>query len=194
MKFLLARKLGMTTIYNEAIADNVTLLEVPKNVVTLIRTEEKDGYSSVQVGLFDQKKTDKLKKDIYTTKREFRLSSAAEYQLAQELGIDQFEVGQEVEITGVSKGKGQEGVVKKWNFAGSPASHGHRHDERSPGSIGSAFPERVFKGKKMAGRSGSENVTVKGMKISLIDPEKNIIAIKGSIPGNNGGIVEVVIK
>lgn len=184
----------MTTVYTEAKADNVTLLEVPKNVVTLIRTEERDKYNAVQVGLFDQKKSDKLKKDVYATQREFRIASIDGYEIGQEIKIDQFEVGQEVEIQGVSKGKGHEGVVKKWNFAGSPASHGHRHDERSPGSIGSAFPERVFKGKKMAGRSGSENVTIKGMKISLIDTEKNIIAIKGSIPGNNGGIVEVVIK
>lgn len=184
----------MTTVYTEAKADNVTLLEVPKNVVTLIRTEAKDEYNAIQVGLFDQKKSDKLKKDVYATQREFRVESVDGYEIGQEIKIDQFEVGQEVQAQGISKGKGQEGVVKKWNFAGSPASHGHRHDERAPGSIGSAFPERVFKGKKMAGRSGSERVTIKGMKVSLIDTEKNIIAIKGSIPGNNGGIVEVVIK
>ncbi len=194
MKFLLARKLGMTTIYKEAIADNVTLLEVQKNVVTLVRTEKRDGYNAVQVGLFDQKKTDKLKKDTYVTKKEFRLDEVGEYEIGKEIGIDQFGVGQTVQIQGISKGKGQEGVVKKWNFAGSPASHGHRHDLRAPGSIGSAFPERVFKGKKMAGRSGSESVTIKGMKISLIDTDKNIIAVKGSVPGNNRGIVEIVIK
>jgi|APSaa5957512622_1039677.scaffolds.fasta_scaffold06638_10 large subunit ribosomal protein L3 len=194
MKFLLAKKLGMTTIYKEAIADNVTLLEVPKNVITLVRTEDKDGYSAVQVGLFDQKKTDKMKKDTYATKREFRLVSSADYTVGQELDASQFEVDQKVQVQGISKGKGQEGVVKKWNFAGSPASHGHRHDERAPGSIGSAFPERVFKGKKMAGRSGSARVTAKGMKVSLVDMEKNIIAVKGSVPGNNGGIVEIVIK
>lgn len=184
----------MTTIYKEAVADNVTLLEVPKNVVTLVRTEEKDGYNAVQIGLFDQKKTDKLKKDTYATKREFRVDSVDGYEVGKEIGVDQFEVDGKIQVQAISKGKGQEGVVKKWNFAGSPASHGHRHDLRAPGSIGSAFPERVFKGKKMAGRSGSESVTIKGMKVSLIDAEKNIIAVKGSVPGNNRGIVEVVIK
>lgn len=184
----------MTTIYSDGVADNVTLLEVDKNIVTLIRTEETDGYSALQIGLLDPKKTEKHKKASYAYVTEFRMDDVANYEVGKEIEIDQFEVGEKIQVKGISKGKGQEGVVKKWNFAGSPASHGHRHDLRAPGSIGSAFPERVFKGKKMAGRSGSESVTAKGMKVSLVDSEKNIIAVKGSVPGNNGGIVEVVVK
>ncbi len=190
-KFLLARKLGMTTLYNEGIAENVTLLEASDNVVTALRNEKKDGYIAVQVGMNkDAKKEQGRPKTIC----EFRAENAKEYEIGKELPVEQFQVGDKVNIQGVSKGKGFQGVVKRHGFAGSPASHGHRHALRSPGSIGSAFPERVMKGKKMAGRMGSCKVTVENTKIVLIDKEKNIIAVKGAVPGTNGTIIRITNK
>lgn len=188
MKFLLAKKLGMTTIYKEHHADNVTLLEIGKNVISDIRTQEKDGYSAVAVSV---ENVSKKGKKTFTGTREFRTDDVEKFKKGGENAIDQFEQGEKVVIRGVSKGKGFQGVVKRHNFAGSPASHGHRHDLRAPGSIGSAFPERVMKGKKMAGRMGAENVTVKNMIISHIDPEKRIIAVKGAVPGTAGSLVEI---
>jgi large subunit ribosomal protein L3 len=195
MKFILAKKIGMTTIYSEdGIAHNVTLLDVGKNVVTLIRKAEKDGYAAVQVGYLKEgskKNKDKLQ---FEKKREFRLEEGEEskYKLEQEIGIDKFEIGEKVNIAGTSKGKGFQGVVKRHGFSGSPASHGHRHDLRAPGSIGSAFPERVLKGKKMAGRMGSERVMVKNLEIVYLDEDKSLLAVKGAVPGNNSAILEVV--
>lgn len=185
MKIALAKKLGMTTVYEEGVAQNVTLLEIGKNVVSAIRSEEKDGYIAVQISLMkDEKKVEKAV--------EFRLSSeeeVKEFEKDKELEM-KFEKGDKVELKGISKGKGYQGVVKRHGFKGSPASHGHRHDLRAPGSIGSAFPERVMKGKKMAGRMGSDSVTLKGVKV--ISFEDNILAVKSAVPGNNGSVVRLL--
>ncbi|MEA1926295.1 MAG: 50S ribosomal protein L3 [Patescibacteria group bacterium] len=190
MKILLARKLGMTTIYKKDKADNVTLLDVKKNVIVGTRTLEKDGYSAVRIGLASASgKNNKKNKKQYEQIREFRIEDIGNFKKGEEISLDSFEKGEKVKISGVSKGKGFQGVVKRHGFAGSPASHGHRHDLRAPGSIGSAFPERVMKGKRMAGRMGGEKVTVKNMVISHVDPEKRIIALKGAVPGNNGLLV-----
>ena len=189
MKLILGKKIGMTTIYDEnGKAQNVTLIESGKNVVTQIRTSEKDGYCAIQVGLESSKKG----KD-FDKKEEFKLEEdqIGEIKVGDEIKLENFEIGDKVKLTGTTKAKGYQGVVKKWGFAGSPASHGHRHDLRAPGSIGSAFPERVFKGKKMSGRMGGNQKTVKNLKVVLVDQEKRLLAIKGAIPGNSGSFVRV---
>lgn len=189
MKFILGKKLGMTTIYSEeGKAQNVTLVEGGKNVITQIRTGEKDGYLAIQVSLESEKKNKK-----YEEVQEFRLEEKEleNLKVGDEIKLENFEIGDKVKITGTTKGKGYQGVVKKWGFAGSPASHGHRHDLRAPGSIGSAYPQRVFKGKKMSGRMGGNQKTVKNLEIVLVDTEKNLLAIRGAVPGNNGSLVRV---
>lgn len=189
MKFILGKKIGMTTIYDEnEKAQNVTLVESSKNIITQIRTSDKDGYSAIQIGVESDKKSRKFDKI-----EEFRLDKEAlkELKKGDLIEIDNFQVGDKVKITGITKGKGYQGVVKKWGFAGSPASHGHRHDLRAPGSIGSAFPQRVFKGKKMSGRMGGNQKTIKNLEIVFKDVEKNLLAIRGAVPGNNGSLVKI---
>ncbi|MDD3607561.1 MAG: 50S ribosomal protein L3 [Candidatus Moranbacteria bacterium] len=201
MKLVLAKKIGMTTIFGEdGIAHNVTLLEVGKNIITGIRTAKKDGYWAVQVGrVRDKKVTQEIKVKPFN-KKNFDLvcelrgeeKEVSEKKAGDILDASQFEVGSGVKIIGISKGKGYQGVMKRHNFSGSPATHGHRHDHRAPGSIGCAFPEHVLKGKKMAGRMGSDQVSVKDVKVVLIDEEKGQIAVKGPVPGNRGGIVKLM--
>lgn len=188
MKFILGRKLGMTTIYSQDRgAVNVTLLECEPNKVSLVRMPERDGYSAVQL---EVKKTSKK-----VFKKEFRINEGdeANFELGKEISVDIFEAGEKAAVSGVTKAKGFQGVMKRHGFHGSPATHGHRHDHRAPGSIGSAFPQHVIKGKKMAGRMGGSKHTAKGIEIAFIDAEKNLIGIKGAVPGINGGMVELVV-
>lgn len=194
MKFILGRKLGMTTIYDEQKgALNVTLVECGPNAVTQVRNMEKDGYESVQIGvknrelgIGNKKKADKIRK-----KKEFR-TETKDLKVGDEMKIDQFEVGDKVKISGITKAKGFQGVVKRHGFAGSPKTHGHKHDLRAPGSIGATFPEHVIKGKRMAGRMGGVRSSVRGLTIVQIDKENNILFLKGAVPGVKGRIVEVV--
>lgn len=183
-KFLLGRKLGMTTVHDETKgALNVTLIECVPNKVSLIRNEKKDGYNAVQLEI---NKTENKK-----LKREFRIEKEIESKVGDEIKIDIFELGDEVTVGGINKAKGFQGVVKRHGFHGSDKTHGHKHDWRAPGSIGSTFPEHVIKGKKMAGRMGGKRVSVKNLKIAYLDKEKNIIGLRGSVPGVNGRIVEI---
>jgi large subunit ribosomal protein L3 len=181
MKFILGKKLGMTTIFTDQGAQNVTLLSCLPNKISNTRTMEKDGYSATQVEI------QKTKNKVF--KKEFRIESAP----AEEIKIDvsAFEIGDMVKVSGITKAKGFQGVVKRHGFKGSPASHGHKHDLRAPGSIGSGFPEHVVKGKRMAGRMGGERATTKNIKIVFIDKEKNLLGIKGPVPGIPGNIVEI---
>lgn len=190
MKFLLAKKLGMTTVYADGIAKNVTLLEAAANVITQVRTAEKDGYTAVQIGL--KRATAKKGKSEFEQKREFRVDSAEGLHPGDAVSLDQFELEDKVDVIGISKGKGFQGVMKRHNFSGSPATHGHRHDHRAPGSIGCAFPEHVFKGKKMAGRMGTQRCTMKNLSVALIDKDKTLLAVEGAVPGNVGSIVQIV--
>ena len=174
----------------------VTLVEAGPCLVTQIRTEEKDGYSAVQIGFCEAKKINKPKaghlkglKNFYYLK-EFKADK--EFKKGDEIKVSDFKEGQKVRVAAISKGKGFAGVVKRHGFAGGPGSHGQKHTLRSAGSIGSAFPQRVFKGKRMAGRMGSDRITVKNLKIAKVDEENNILAIKGAIPGRPGTLVEIV--
>lgn len=183
-KFILGRKLGMTTVYNEnGGALNVTLVECVPNKVSLIRSEEKDGYNSIQLEI-DKTENKKLKK-------EFRIEKGTELKVGDEIKIDIFELGEKVIVSGINKAKGFQGVMKRHGFHGSDKTHGHKHDWRAPGSIGATFPEHVIKGKKMAGRMGGERVSVRNLKIAYLDKEKNILGLKGSVPGVNGRMIEI---
>jgi len=174
----------------------VTLIYCNPNIVTLVRDNDRDGYAAVQLALpkdkienAEEKPTKKKKKqNKYIARREFDMEISDK---VKHLDVNQFEVGDVVEVVGKSKGKGFQGVVKRHGFKGGPASHGHRHVLRSPGSIGSAFPQHVMKGKRMAGRMGSDRVTVKNLKIVWVDKDKNILAVSGAVPGSRGSVVEV---
>jgi len=181
-KFILGKKLGMTTIHGEKGAQNVTLVLCLPNKVTLVRNKEKDGYDSIQLEI---KKTKNK-----SVKKEFRIDES-ELKEGDEVNISIFSVSDNIKVTGISKAKGFQGVVKRHGFKGAPASHGHKHDLRAPGSIGAGFPEHVIKGKRMAGRMGGDKVSTKSLKIISVDTENNIISLKGTVPGNPGGIVEI---
>jgi large subunit ribosomal protein L3 len=200
-KGLLGTKLGMTQVWDE---NNrivpVTVIEAGPCVVTQVRTPETDGYSAVQIafGAVDPRRVNKpdtghFKKAEVTPRRhlvEIRTEDASEYTLGQELTADTFEAGQAVDVTGTSKGKGFAGVMKRHGFHGLRASHGVQRKHRSPGSIGGcATPGRVFKGLRMAGRMGSDRVTTGGLTIHSVDADKNLILVKGAVPGPKGGLV-----
>ncbi|HFC76691.1 MAG TPA: 50S ribosomal protein L3 [Candidatus Moranbacteria bacterium] len=186
MRFILGKKIGMTTIYDKQNgALNVTLVECLPNKISLIRSEKKDGYNAVQV------EANKTKKKVL--KREFVISEEEKdkFKEGQKIELDIFNMNDEVNVAGTTKAKGFQGVMKRHGFHGSPASHGHRHDHRAPGSIGSAYPQHVVKGKKMAGRMGGTRATTKNLKIVFIDKENNLIGLRGAIPGVAGRMVEI---
>jgi large subunit ribosomal protein L3 len=203
IKGVLGSKLGMTQIWDE---NNrvipVTVVKVGPCVVTHVRTPETDGYNAVQLGFgaIDPRKVNKpmtghFAKAGVTPRRhlvELRTSDASEYTLGQELGPDTFEVGQRVDVTGTTKGKGFAGVMKRHGFHGLRASHGVQRKHRSPGSIGGcATPGRVFKGLRMAGRMGSDRQTTQNLMVAGVDMEKGLLLIKGAVPGPKGGLVLV---
>jgi large subunit ribosomal protein L3 len=202
-KGLLGKKLGMTQVWD---ANNklipVTVVEITPNVVTQLRTAEVDGYTAVQIayGQIDPRKVNKpatghFDKAGVTPRRhltEVRTADAAEYSLGQEIAVDIFEAGQRVDVVGTSKGKGFAGVMKRHNFKGVSSSHGSHRNHRKPGSIGaSSTPSRVFKGMRMAGRMGGDRVTVLNLTVHAVDLEKNLILVKGAVPGARGRIVFV---
>jgi len=184
-KFILGKKLGMTTIYdNGKEAQNVTLVECGAQV-SLIRTEEKDGYSAIQLEM-QKTKNKKATKEFRTEKTELKVGD--------KIGVDIFEIGEKVKVSGIAKAKGFQGVVKRHGFKGSAKTHGHKHDLRAPGSIGAGYPEHVIKGKRMAGRMGGERASSQNLKVAFIDKEKNIIGVKGAVPGVVGRVVEIYSK
>jgi large subunit ribosomal protein L3 len=202
-KGLLGKKLGMTQVWD---ANNklipVTVVEITPNVVTQLRSEEVDGYLAVQIayGQIDPRKANKpatghFDKAGVTPRRhltEVRTADAAEYTLGQEIAVDIFEAGQKVDVVGTSKGKGFAGVMKRHNFKGVSSSHGSHRNHRKPGSIGaSSTPSRVFKGMRMAGRMGGDRVTAMNLIVHSVDLEKNLILVKGAVPGAKGRIVFV---
>ncbi|MER7448499.1 50S ribosomal protein L3 [Microbacterium sp. NPDC097977] len=203
-KGMLGTKLGMTQVWNEnGKLVPVTVIELAANVVTQIRTPEKDGYNAVQIayGQIDPRKVNKpltahFEAAGVTPRRhvtEIRTADAADYSPGQELTVDgTFEAGQLVDVVGTSKGKGFAGVMKRHNFKGVSASHGSHRNHRKPGSIGaSSTPSRVFKGMRMAGRMGGERVTVLNLTVHAVDIEKGLLLVKGAVPGARGRIVYV---
>jgi len=196
MKFILGKKLEMTQIFKDDKVIPVTLIEAGPCFITQIKTKEKDGYDALQIG-FEKLKPKKVKKTLknkpYRYLREFKIreSGIGNYELGQRIDVSVFKEGDKVKISGVSKGKGFQGAVKRWGFSGRDATHGVKHEHRTLGSVGVSDAERVFKGKKMPGRMGGERVTVKNLEIVEVDPENNLIAVKGAVPGRRGTLLEI---
>ncbi len=179
----------------------VSVIEATPNTITRLRTVEQDGYTAVQLGSGSARRATKpvagqfkhLPKDQQKPKavREFRLEATDEYEVGQQLGVDLFEAGELVDVTGVSKGQGFTGVIARHNFRRGPKTHGSDH-HRAPGSIGAGtYPGRVWKGTPMAGHMGDERVTVKKLKVVRVDPERNLILVKGAVPGARNGLLLV---
>jgi len=193
MKFILGKKLGMSQIFDQkGNRVPITLIEAGPCYITQIKTKERDGYESVQVGFEKIEKKKKIKKTMkgkeFKWLREFK---NGEYKKGEEINVSIFKEGENVKVSGISKGKGFAGVVRRWDFKGLPKTRGTRHAWRKPGSIGSVTPSRVIKGRKMPGRMGQERVTVKNLKIIQVDPENNLLAVRGAVPGRKGTLLEI---
>lgn len=197
---LIGRKLGMTQVFDDrGLVHPVTVVEAGPCVVTQLRTEERDGYQAVQLGFGLSKRLNRPEQGhrkesgfMSQTLREVPSDDVAEFDVGQVLKADVFEVGERVDVVGTSKGRGFQGGVKRHGFSGGPKTHGQSDRLRAPGSIGSsATPGRVLKGMRMAGHMGHERVTVQNLEIMRVDPERNLLLIKGSLPGPNKGLVMV---
>ena len=203
MKGILGKKVGMTQVFNDSgEAVPVTVIEAGPCFVAQIKTVEQDGYTAVQLG-FEETKPKRLtqpqlghlqKSDLPALRhlRELRIADdeLAGFEEGQRLTVDIFEKGDMVDVTGTSKGRGFAGVVKRYGFRGGPKTHGQSDRWRAPGSVGACTtPGRVFKGKRMPGRMGGERVTTQGLQIVLVDPERNLLAIRGAVPGSKNGLL-----
>ncbi len=202
MKALITRKVGMTsTIAEDGKVQAITLLSASPCVITQVKTQETDGYSAVQVG-FEEAKANNVNKAqqghlkaagegvLPKIMREFRVDEITEdLKVGATINPEVFSVGDVVNVTGTSKGKGWAGTIKRHNFQRGRKTHGGNGNVRKPGSIGSMYPQKVFKGKKMAGQMGAEQVTVQGLKIALVDTELGVIGVTGAVPGPRKGIV-----
>lgn len=202
MKALITRKLGMTSILDEkGAATPVTLLAASPNVVTQLKNQETDGYRALQLGFEESKRPAKPQAGHFKLSnppaggapkilREFRITGDEEIEIGVggQLAADSFEIGDVVQVTGISKGKGFAGTIKRHNFHRGRKTHGGR-SYRRPGSIGSMFPQRIFPGKKMAGQMGHEQVTTKNLRVAIIDTDLNVIGVKGAVPGPKKGVV-----
>jgi large subunit ribosomal protein L3 len=207
MSGLLGRKLGMSSIFgSDGNIIPVTVIQAGPCRIVSVRSNEKDGYKALQLG-FGVKKEKNLSKPVLgqykkndltpnAVLREFRFSSADEYKIGDELKADFFKEGENIKVRGRSKGKGFQGVMRRHGFGGvGGTTHGQSDRLRAPGSIGSSsYPSRVFKGQRMAGRQGSEKVTVANLKVVKIIPEENLILVKGAVPGSINSIVELIKK
>ena len=200
MKALLGTKIGMTQIISEdGVATPVTLIQAGPVTVTQVKTVETDGYNAVQVAYGMGKNLSKavaghVKPAQVTPKhiREFRVETLPEdLKVGDNIDVNQFALGDIVDATGTSKGKGFAGTVKRHNFNTSKSTHGGNGYVRKPGSIGSMYPQKVFKGKRMAGRMGHDRVTVKNLVVAYVDPTNNLIGLKGAVPGPNKGLIVI---
>jgi large subunit ribosomal protein L3 len=200
MKFILGRKLNMTQIFDEkGSAIPVTAVAVRGNVVTQVRTKDTDGYEAVQVaeGSKNPNRVNKPMKghlkDLgsFASLREFR-GEGMTLKVGDKVDVSQFKAGETIRVSAISKGKGFQGVVKRHGFGGGPRSHGQKHSEREPGSIGGGLRTRVPVGMRMAGRMGSDRITVTNLKVAHIDAEENVLYVSGAVPGRRGTLVEIV--
>ena len=202
MKGLLGKKIGMTQIFlGDGKMVPVTVIEAGPCVVTQVKEREKDGYEAVQIGYQEVKKENvnkpieghfkKAKVAPQKYLAELLLANGENYELGQVLTVESFTVGERADVTGVSKGKGFQGVVKRWGFKGGPKSHGS-HFQRAPGSVGaSATPSRVVKGKKLPGQMGNARVSVQNLEVVQVDSDKNLLFLKGAVPGSKGGLLMI---
>ena len=204
MKFILGTKENMTEYFSEdGQVFPVTIISAGPITVTRVFEKTKDGYNSVQVGYGTQKKSKISKpkagqmKDVpFRTLKEFRLKSTdkSETKEGDVIDVSIFTVGDKLQVSGTSKGKGFQGVVKRHGFHGGPRSHGQKHSEREPGSIGGGLRTHVPKGMRMAGRMGSDRITYKNLKVVMVDKENNLMLIKGALPGRRGSLIEIVSR
>lgn len=209
MKFILAKKVNMTQIFGEdGSVTPVTVLFVAPAVISQIKTKEKDGYNAMQIGSGSRKGKNISKavkghikslegfedgKVGFESIREFKTEDVSAYKKGDKIELDTFAVGDKVQVSAVSKGKGFQGVVKRHGFHGGPRSHGQKHSEREPGSIGGGGRSagRVVKGMRMAGRMGGDRVTVKNIKVVGVDKESGTMLVSGAVPGRRGSLIEV---
>lgn len=198
MKGILGRKVGMTQVFTkDGVLIPVTVVEVEPNVVMQVRTPEKDGYSAIQLGVFDKKEKNATKASIGHAKKagtnpkrflkEIR-DVEASYNIGDKIGAEIFSVGEVVDVTGTSKGKGFEGTIKRHNQSRGPMTHGS-HYHRGPGSLGTMLPKRVLKGKNLPGHMGHETVTIQNLEIIEVNPSENYILVSGNIPGPKQSLV-----
>jgi len=199
---VIGEKLGMTQVFNdEGLVIPVTVVKVDSLTITQVKTVEKDGYNAIQVGVKPGKKKHLTRPELmhleknslpaFRRLQEFRLKDVSEYNVGQNVEISIIKEGEKVDVTGISIGKGFQGTIKRHNFCRGPMSHGSKN-HRLPGSIGAGTtPSRVFKGLKMAGNMGNKTVTVRKLTVVKVDNEKNIILIKGSVPGPEGKLVTI---
>ena len=205
---IVGRKSGMTRVFTDSgISIPVTVVEVEPNRVTQVKSVETDGYNAVQVTVGSRRASrvvkpakghfEKAQAEAGRGIWELRNDSPESFEVGGQLTVEGFQAGQKVDVTGTSKGKGFAGVIKRWNFSAQDATHGNSRSHRAPGSIGqNQSPGRVFKGKKMAGQMGNERVTVQNLEIVKVDAQRNLLLIKGAIPGAPGGdiIVRPAVK
>ena len=204
MKFILGTKENMAEYFSEnGAVTPVTIVSVPPTTVTRIFEKSKDGYNSVQVGFGVQKKeritkgrAGAMKGAFYKTLKEFRLkpTDKSEAKEGDVIDVSTFASGDKITVSSFSKGKGFQGVVKRHGFHGGPRSHGQKHSEREPGSIGGGLRTHVPKGMRMAGRMGSDRITQKNLQVVLVDKENNLMLIKGAVAGKRGSLVEIVSR
>lgn len=201
MKGILGRKIGMTQIFSEnGDVIPVTVIEAQPNVVLQKKTVETDGYEAIQLGVEDKKESRATKPEIGHAQKagtkpkrfikEIRGVNTEEYEVGQEIKVDIFSEGEKVDVTGISKGKGFQGAIKRHNQSRGPMSHGSRY-HRGPGSMGAIDPAHVFKGKKLPGRMGGERTTIQNLEIVKVDAERNLLLIKGNVPGPKKGYVTI---
>ncbi len=205
MKYIVGKKVQMTQFFDEeGRAHAATIVEAGPVTITGVRTTEKDGYTAVQLGYGTKREKNIAKaqqvawKDfgMFADVREFRTDALAPEDLVGDSFqiADMFAVGDAITVTGISKGKGFQGVVKRHGFEGGRRTHGQKHSEREPGSIGSGGVQRVFKGTRMAGRMGTDRITVKNLSVLAIHPETHTMLIKGAVPGRRGTILEIIAQ
>jgi len=200
MKGILGKKVGMTQIFDDTgEAIPVTIIEAGPCYVTQIKVKKTDGYEAIQLGFSEAKRLNRpqrghLPKGVPDLRylREIDVDDISAYEVGQKIDADIFSVGDLVDVTGTSKGKGFAGAMKRHRFSGGPMTHGQSDRARAPGSIGAgSTPGRVWKGMRMPGHMGNERTTVQNLKVVLVDPERNLLAIKGAVPGARGGLVSV---
>lgn len=200
MKALITRKVGMTsTIADDGVVTAVTLLSASPCVITQVKTVDTDGYTAVQLGTEDGKNINNAQKGHFAKVgegvapkivREFRIDEITEdLTVGSTVAADVFEVGDNVDVTGLTKGKGWAGTIRRHNFHRQRKTHGGKGNTRKVGSIGSMYPQRIFPGKKMAGQLGHEQITVKNLKVAFVDAENNLIGVTGAVPGPRKGII-----
>jgi len=203
MKGIIGKKIGMTRIFNQVgQVIPVTVIEAGPCPVVQVKTEDKEGYNAIQLGFGEKRKSlfvlpllghfNKAKVGPKRILREIRTDQVDKFKVGQELKVDVFSVGEKVNVTGISKGLGFQGGVRKHKFHGGPKTHGQSDRLRAPGSIGSSsFPSRVFKGQRMAGRMGGERVTIRNLQVVGVDVEKNLLLLKGAVPGKRNSYLAI---